>query len=71
MYDLAHACLSCRTVTIFAKDAAYPRRCGCCDSIVRAAPADPRLIARPVFDGDDDDRFTLELGPMAMQMAPF
>jgi hypothetical protein len=69
MYDLAHACLSCRTITIFAKDSAYPRRCGCCDTVLRAAP-NTDFVPRPAVH-DDDDAFTLELGPASIQAAPF
>ena len=69
MYDLAHVCLSCRTVTIFAKDAAYPRRCGCCDRVLRAAP-NTNFVARPALNHDDED-FTLELGPTSIPAAPF
>jgi len=72
MHDLAHVCTTCRTMTIFGKDAPYPRRCGCCDQVVRAAPSEAAFVARPVWDEDDEeDRFTLELGPAAMPCAPF
>lgn len=73
MHDLAHVCSTCRTVTIFSADAAYPRRCGRCDRVVREAPSASSFIARPAFFDDDetDDRFTLELGPVAMDAAPF
>jgi hypothetical protein len=73
MHDLAHICLACRTITIFGSEAAYPRRCGSCDEIVREAPSSGRFLARPVFDEDDDDaeRLTLELGPSSMECAPF
>jgi len=71
MYDLAHICLTCRKMTVFAADAAYPRRCGCCDAIVRAAPDSVGFVGRPVLIDDDDDRFTLELGPASVECAPF
>lgn len=73
MYDLAHVCTTCRTMTIFAKEAAYPRRCGCCDELLRLAPSEGKFLARPVWDDEDDldDRFALELGPAAMGSAPF
>lgn len=72
MYDLAHACPLCRTVTIFSADAPYPRRCGRCDHVVRDAPSGTRFVARPTFEDDDDhDRFELELGPDLMEAAPF
>ncbi len=73
MYDLAHACPLCRTVTIFSADASYPRRCGRCDHVIRAASG-TRFVARPVLDDDDDDdieRFELELGPERMEASPF
>lgn len=70
MYDLAHVCLSCRTMTIFAKDAAYPRRCGSCDEVLRAsAVPSAAFVARPALH--DDEAFTLELGPTSMHAAPF
>lgn len=72
MYDLAHVCPSCRTITIFNNDAAYPRRCGACDAVVRASPSEARFVARPVWEDDEDDlRFDLELGPATMEAAPF
>lgn len=67
MYDLAHVCISCRTITIFAKEASFPRRCGCCDAILRTEGSS--FVARPALD--DDDAFTLELGPASMSAAPF
>lgn len=72
MYDLAHVCVSCRTMTIFAGDASYPRRCGCCERVLRAAP-DESFIARPAWRSaiDDDDTFALELGPASIDAAPF
>lgn len=72
MYDLAHVCTTCRTMTIFAKDAPYPRRCACCDELLRAAPSEGKFVARPVWDDEDEDeRFTLELGPATMSQSPF
>lgn len=68
MYDLAHACLCCRTITIFSEHAPFPRRCGTCDAIVRASAHTP-FIARPAIDDDDD--FLLELGPEPTYAAPF
>ena len=68
MYDLAHACVSCRTITIFSTTAAYPRRCGCCDAVLRTLPSGS-FVARPV--DDDDDAFALELGPATIHAAPF
>jgi hypothetical protein len=69
MYDLAHACLTCRTVTIFHAEAPYPRRCGRCDEVVRHAPS-----TVPTFldeDAENDERFVLELRPETMDAAPF
>jgi hypothetical protein len=73
MNDLAHVCSSCRTMTIFGQEAPFPRRCACCDHVIRAAAYAGPFIARPVLDEEDelDDRFTLELGPLAMSTAPF
>ncbi|MBI2391905.1 MAG: hypothetical protein HYV09_20105 [Deltaproteobacteria bacterium] len=73
MYDLAHVCQSCRTMTIFSKEAAYPRRCGCCDAVLRPSPSGSAFVARPVWDDDDevDETFALELGPAAVTSAPF
>jgi hypothetical protein len=71
MYDLAHACPTCRTVTIFSPSAPYPRRCGQCDAVVRAAPTD-LFVARPVWDENDRDAgFALELGPAQIEAAPY
>lgn len=69
MYDLAHVCTSCRTMTIFAKDASYPRRCACCDQVLREAPSASKFVARPAWDDDDD--YALELGPAEMSSAPY
>jgi hypothetical protein len=72
MHDLAHVCLSCRAMTIFGNEAPYPRRCGSCDAIIRAAPHSVSFVGRPVFvDDDEADRFTLELGPSSIECAPF
>lgn len=73
MYDLAHVCTTCRTMTIFATNAPYPRRCGCCDEVLRAAPSEGSFVARPVWDEEDelDERFTLELGPVSVPSSPF
>jgi hypothetical protein len=62
MSDLAHACLSCRTITIFTSDAPFPRVCSACDAILRATP-----VPCP----EDDDEFVLELGPELVPCAPF
>jgi hypothetical protein len=72
MNDLAHVCMSCRTLTIFGVDAPYPRRCCACDAILRAAPSGGTFCARPVWDDDEaDEGFALELGPAPMVSAPF
>lgn len=71
MHDLAHICVSCRTMTIFREAAAYPRRCGCCDAVIRQAPNSASFVGRPLFDDDDDDSFTLELGPASLDCSPF
>lgn len=72
MHDLAHICLSCRTMTIFGSDAPYPRRCGSCDAVVRDAPSSGTFLARPVLEDEDDaDLFSLELGPSSIECAPF
>jgi hypothetical protein len=68
MLDLAHACLDCRTVTIFDASAPFPRRCGKCDAVVRATPFSPP----PAQDDDDlEIDFVLELERGVMDVAPF
>jgi hypothetical protein len=68
MIDLAHACLDCRTVTIFDASAPFPRRCGKCDTIVRATPMPPPAWEAPL---DDELDFVLELERGTMDVAPF
>ncbi len=68
MYDLAHACWCCRTITIFGDDAPFPRCCGHCDAVLRESPR-TAFIARPAVDDVDD--FLLELGPEPTYAAPF
>jgi hypothetical protein len=42
MTHVAHACVSCGSLTIFAAEASYPRRCAHCSRIVHASPAQSR-----------------------------
>ncbi|MGZ3422049.1 MAG: hypothetical protein ACXVEF_34395 [Polyangiales bacterium] len=65
MFDLAHTCIDCLTVTIFDASAPYPRRCGKCDAVVRGEPLSQREEEELEID------FVLELERDAMDVAPF